>query len=139
MGSWFDALDCFEKAHRIGGSRQAVQYGTSLCCRWIGEKLDDLKRCLEHLDRAAQIEPCSFEAWFSKGKVWLEAITRMGEFSELAKIRSSVTSSSYVDEKGTHRVHSKEFKAKEIYYEYYDLAQQWIKRQQENLFFDELY
>jgi hypothetical protein len=43
---------------------------------------------------------------------------------------------SYVDEKGMHRVHSKEFKSKEIYYEHFYLAQTWIKEQQTNLFAD---
>lgn len=42
----------------------------------------------------------------------------------------------YVDEKGLHRVHSKEFKAKETRYKYFDLAQQWIKEHQANLFAD---
>jgi hypothetical protein len=40
----------------------------------------------------------------------------------------------YVDEKGMHRVHSKEFKIKEIQYKQYDLAQKWIKEHQTNLF-----
>lgn len=41
---------------------------------------------------------------------------------------------SYVDEKGLHRVHSKEFKTKETHYKYFGLAQKWIKEQQTNLF-----
>ncbi len=40
----------------------------------------------------------------------------------------------YVDEKGLHRVHSKEFKTKEACYKDFDLAQKWIKEQQANLF-----
>lgn len=40
----------------------------------------------------------------------------------------------YVDEKGMHRVHSKEFKIKETHYKHYDLAQKWIKEHQTNLF-----
>ncbi|QLH36493.1 MAG: hypothetical protein HWD61_10440 [Parachlamydiaceae bacterium] len=41
---------------------------------------------------------------------------------------------SYIDEKGMNRVHSKEFKEKELHYKYYDLAQKWIKEQQANYF-----
>lgn len=43
----------------------------------------------------------------------------------------------YVDEKGLYRVHSKEFKAKETRYEYFDQAQKWIKEHQANLFAEE--
>lgn len=41
---------------------------------------------------------------------------------------------SYVDEKGMHRVHNQEFKTKEKRFKYFDLAQNWIKDQQANLF-----
>lgn len=41
---------------------------------------------------------------------------------------------SYVDEKGLHRVHSKEFKAQEKLYRHYDLAQKWIREHQTNFF-----
>lgn len=41
---------------------------------------------------------------------------------------------SYVDEKGLHRVHNKEFKTKEARYKHFDLAQKWIKEHQTNLF-----
>lgn len=40
----------------------------------------------------------------------------------------------YVDEKGFHRIHNKEFKENESRYEHFDLAQQWIKKHQNNLF-----
>jgi predicted metal-dependent hydrolase len=43
---------------------------------------------------------------------------------------------SYVDEKGLHRIHSKEFKTKEERFEDFDLAQQWIKNHQAELFAD---
>jgi hypothetical protein len=41
---------------------------------------------------------------------------------------------SYYDEKGIHRVHSKEFKAKEKEYQYFDLAQSWIEQHSDHLF-----
>lgn len=41
---------------------------------------------------------------------------------------------SYVDEKGLHRVHNKEFKTQEVCYKHYDLAQKWIKKHKVNLF-----
>lgn len=41
---------------------------------------------------------------------------------------------SYLDERGLHRIHSKEFKAREECYRYYDLAQKWIKDHQKELF-----
>lgn len=40
----------------------------------------------------------------------------------------------YVDEKGLHRVHNKEFKTQETRFKNFDLAQKWIKEQQANLF-----
>lgn len=40
----------------------------------------------------------------------------------------------YVDEKGIHRVHSKEFKEKEAEFRHFDLAQNWIKSNQSFLF-----
>jgi hypothetical protein len=40
----------------------------------------------------------------------------------------------YVDEKGLSRVHSKEFKEKEVQFRHYNLAQSWIKEHQANLF-----
>ncbi len=40
----------------------------------------------------------------------------------------------YVDEKGHHLVHSKEFKAREKLFRYYDLAQHWIREHQGYLF-----
>jgi len=43
---------------------------------------------------------------------------------------------SYMDEKGVHRIHSKEFKLKETRYRYFDLAQDWIKAHQAYLFAD---
>ena len=39
----------------------------------------------------------------------------------------------YVDEKGLQKVHTKEFKAMEQQFEYYDLAQRWIKDHQPTL------
>lgn len=41
---------------------------------------------------------------------------------------------SYYDEKGIHRIHSKEFKEREVLFKHYDLAQNWIKDHQEYLF-----
>jgi hypothetical protein len=41
---------------------------------------------------------------------------------------------SYMDEKGLHRIHSKEFKAKEESYEHFDIAHQWIKKHRVHLF-----
>ncbi len=41
---------------------------------------------------------------------------------------------SFVDEKGLHRVHSKDFKLKEARFKHFDIAQKWIKEQQANLF-----
>lgn len=41
---------------------------------------------------------------------------------------------SYHDEKGIHRIHSKEFKEMEMQYKHYSLAQQWIKEHQGHLF-----
>lgn len=41
---------------------------------------------------------------------------------------------SYYDEKGRHQIHSKEFKAEEQRFKYYDLANDWIKKNQGNLF-----
>ena len=43
---------------------------------------------------------------------------------------------SYVDNSGIHRIHSKEFKDKEIQFRHYELAQDWIKDHQEYLFAD---
>jgi hypothetical protein len=43
----------------------------------------------------------------------------------------------YVDEKGFHHMHSKEFKIKEAEFQYYDLAQTWIK-EHENIFFADI-
>jgi len=40
----------------------------------------------------------------------------------------------YVDEKGVHRIHSKEFKALEMQYEHYEQAEKWLKENQ-NCFF----
>lgn len=40
----------------------------------------------------------------------------------------------YVDSKGLHRVHSKEFKEREKLFRYYDLAQHWIREHQGYLF-----
>ena len=42
----------------------------------------------------------------------------------------------YVDEKGLHRVHSKEFKVKESRYKFYDPAQKWINDHKAKLFAD---
>lgn len=42
---------------------------------------------------------------------------------------------SYVDENGYHHVHTKEFKEKEAKFRYFDLAIEWIKRNQANFFF----
>lgn len=41
---------------------------------------------------------------------------------------------SYYDARGIHRVHSKEFKERELLYKYYDLAQDWIKSHHEYFF-----
>lgn len=41
---------------------------------------------------------------------------------------------SYYDKKGIHRVHSKEFKAREIEFRHFSLAQKWIKEHTEYLF-----
>lgn len=41
---------------------------------------------------------------------------------------------SYHDEKGFHRIHTKEFKAREAKYRHFQLAQHWIKDHHENLF-----
>ena len=41
---------------------------------------------------------------------------------------------SYIDEKGIHRIHSKEFKQREVLYRYYDLAQVFIQEHKHNLF-----
>lgn len=41
---------------------------------------------------------------------------------------------SYYDEKGRHQIHSKEFKEEEKRFKYYDLANDWIKKNQGNLF-----
>ncbi|KAF3362465.1 hypothetical protein PHSC3_000937 [Chlamydiales bacterium STE3] len=41
---------------------------------------------------------------------------------------------SYYDEKGIHRIHSKEFKSKEELFKHYDLAQNWIKQHTQYLF-----
>jgi hypothetical protein len=40
----------------------------------------------------------------------------------------------YVDEKGVNRIHSKEFKKREMEFEHYEQAQVWIKEHQERLF-----
>lgn len=40
----------------------------------------------------------------------------------------------YVDEKGMHRVHSKEFKEREKEFKHFDLAQKWIKKNQAHFF-----
>lgn len=40
----------------------------------------------------------------------------------------------YVDEKGMHRVHSKEFKEREKEFRHFDLAQKWIKKNQAHFF-----
>ena len=44
---------------------------------------------------------------------------------------------SYYDERGIHRVHSKEFKAKEKEFKYFALAQEWIKTHKEFLFYND--
>lgn len=41
---------------------------------------------------------------------------------------------SYRDEKGIHRIHTKEFKQKEAQYQHYDLAQQWFRKHHDFLF-----
>lgn len=41
----------------------------------------------------------------------------------------------YFDDKGQHQIHSKEFKAQEGLFCYYDLAQKWIEKNQANFFF----
>ncbi len=41
---------------------------------------------------------------------------------------------SYVDEKGLHRIHNKEFKKKEELFHYFDEAQNWIRTHQSDLF-----
>lgn len=41
---------------------------------------------------------------------------------------------SYYDKKGVHRIHSKEFKAKEKEFRYYQMAEEWIKNHLEYLF-----
>jgi hypothetical protein len=41
---------------------------------------------------------------------------------------------SYFDAKGLHQIHSKEFKAKEIEFKHYDLAQTWIKKNHSSFF-----
>lgn len=43
-------------------------------------------------------------------------------------------SPSYYDERGVHRIHSKEFKDREVCFKYYDLAQNWIKEHTQYLF-----
>jgi hypothetical protein len=43
-------------------------------------------------------------------------------------------SPSYYDEKGHHKIHSKEFKALEKRFQYFKQAQKWIKENQEHLF-----
>lgn len=43
---------------------------------------------------------------------------------------------SYIDEKGIHRIHSKEFKQREKLYRHYHLAQNWIREHQEHFFAD---
>lgn len=42
----------------------------------------------------------------------------------------------YIDEKGLSRIHSKEFKHREEQFCYFDMAQNWIKKNQANLFAD---
>lgn len=44
---------------------------------------------------------------------------------------------SYIDKTGMHRIHSKEFKAEELKFRYYQLAQDWIKEHQEYIFSDQ--
>lgn len=41
---------------------------------------------------------------------------------------------SYIDDKGLNRIHSKEFKEKEVQFRYFNLAQNWIKEHQAHLF-----
>ncbi len=41
----------------------------------------------------------------------------------------------YVDEKGLHRVHSREFKEKEAQFKHYELAQNWIREHTQQLFY----
>lgn len=41
---------------------------------------------------------------------------------------------SYFDGKGQHHIHSKEFKAREVKFEHYDLAQTWIKENHASFF-----
>ena len=43
---------------------------------------------------------------------------------------------SYVDENGYHHIHTKEFKIKEAKFKYFDLAIDWIKKNQANFFFN---
>lgn len=43
-------------------------------------------------------------------------------------------SPSYYDERGVHRIHSKEFKDREECFKHYDLAQDWIKEHTQYLF-----
>jgi hypothetical protein len=43
---------------------------------------------------------------------------------------------SYVDERGLHRIHSKEFKDEESKFKYYDLAQSWIREHHQQFFID---
>jgi hypothetical protein len=42
---------------------------------------------------------------------------------------------SYYDENGLHRIHSKEFKKREMKFRYFDLAQTWIKEHTKNFFY----
>jgi hypothetical protein len=41
---------------------------------------------------------------------------------------------SYVDEKGLHRIHSKEFKNKEKQFIHYELAQRWVREHHADFF-----
>lgn len=41
---------------------------------------------------------------------------------------------SYFDNKGQHQIHTKEFKAREVKFKYYDLAQTWIKENHASFF-----
>jgi hypothetical protein len=41
---------------------------------------------------------------------------------------------SYIDERGIHRIHSKEFKQQEVLFRHYSLAQRFIRERQEHLF-----
>lgn len=43
---------------------------------------------------------------------------------------------SYYDERGIHRIHSKEFKEREVLFKHYDIAQEWIKKNTPYLFFN---